>query len=297
MSQEALPTVSIVMAAYNAGAYIEQAIASIIAQTYSNFEILVINDGSTDNTDTVVEKFHSDSRVKYIRQANAGQTAAKNKGIKESQGTFIAFCDADDFWHPEKLAKQLLKFDDERVGVVYSDIQSVNSSGEHIKTNEVLTGKEGNLLNDLLFYNFIPFGTAIIRSSCLAQNGGFNEQYRMGIDWDLWLRISVNWHFAFVPEKLYFYREWEGQMSRNYNGRYVGAQTILKNFYSTNSDKIRRSLYRQAVSDIYANYAYHISLYEGYNSKLFTMSGKALLWGFDRKATILRVARALLRRF
>lgn len=297
MSQEALPTVSIVMAAYNAGAYIEQAIASIIAQTYSNFEILIVNDGSTDNTDAVVEKFHSDRRVRYIRQANAGQTAAKNKGIKESQGTFIAFCDADDFWHPEKLAKQLLKFDDERVGVVYSDIQSVNSSGEHIKTNEVLAGKAGDLLNELLFYNFIPFGTAIIRSSCLAQNGGFNEQYRMGIDWDLWLRISVNWHFAFVPEKLYFYREWEGQMSRNYNGRYVGAQTILKNFYLANSDKVRRSLYRQAVSDIYANYAYHISLYEGYNSKLFTMSGKALLWGFDRKATILRVARALLRRF
>ena len=148
-----------------------------------------------------------------------------------------------------------------------------------------------------MFYNFIPFGTAIIRSSCLTQNQGFNEQYRMGIDWDLWLRISVNWQFAFVPEKLYFYREWEGQMSRNYNGRYIGPQTILKNFYSANSNSIRRSLYRQAVSDIYANYAYHISLYEGYNSKLLVMSGKALLWGFDRRATILRVTRALLRRF
>ena len=176
MSQEALPKVSIVMAAYNAEPYIAQAITSIIEQTYSNFEILIVNDGSTDNTDAVVENFLSDSRVKYIRQTNAGQTAAKNRGIKESSGDFIAFCDADDFWHPEKLAKQLLKFDNQSVGVVYSDIQSVNDIGTHIKTHETLAGKEGYLLNDLLFYNFIPFGTAIIRSSCLTQNQGFAFQ-------------------------------------------------------------------------------------------------------------------------
>lgn len=297
MSRESSAKVSIVMAAYNAGPYIEQAITSILAQTYSNFEIVIINDGSIDNTESEVEKFLPHDKIKYIHQKNSGQTAAKNKGIKESVGDFVAFCDADDFWHPKKLAKQLLKFDEKSIGVVYSDIQSVNGTGNHIKNHETLDGKEGNLLNELLFNNFIPFGTAIIRRSCLSQNQGFNEKYKMGIDWDLWLRISTNWNFAFIPEKLYFYREWEGQMSRNYNGRYTGAQTILKNFYSANSDKIHRSIYRKALSDIYANYSYHISLYEGYNTKLFIMSGKALLWGFDRKATIVRVARALLRRF
>jgi glycosyltransferase involved in cell wall biosynthesis len=292
------PLVSIIMASYNAEEFILQAVESILNQSYKHFELIIIDDGSTDNTSNIIEPFRNDSRIKYIFQKNAGQTIAKNRGISESSGNFIAFCDADDYWHPNKLDIQLAMFlENPKIGVVYSDIQAVDQQGLNIKVGQLLDGKSGNILNDLLFDNFIPFGSAMIRKQCLDEHGAFNEQYRMGIDWDLWLRISTSWEFGFTPQKLYFYREWAGQMSRNYKGRYNGAILILENFRKRFPILVPPKLFRQAKSDIYANYAYHVSLYEGYNAKLFTLSAKALLTGADKMSSIKRVGRALLRRF
>lgn len=297
-SEVKTPLVSIVMAAYNAADFIAEAIESVLNQTYKNIELIVVNDGSKDGTEQIVENYLASNNVKYFSQENAGQTVAKNNGIKNASGTIIGFCDADDYWHTEKLEKQLsILFSDEKIGIVYSDIQAINQYGEKIKLDETLNGKQGNLLADLLFDNFIPFGSAIFRIECIHEHGGFNESYRMGIDWDLWLRFSTSWKFGFSNEKLYFYREWEGQMSRNYNGRYTGALIILENFKNRYPSFIPKNTYRKAVSDIYANYAYHISLYEGYNRRLFKYSIKALATGFTRIETTKRVARALLRRF
>lgn len=292
------PLVSVVMAAYNAADFISEAIESVLNQTYQHVELIIINDGSKDNTDDVVEKYLDDERVNYVKQSNAGQTVAKNNGIKLAKGEIIGFCDADDYWHLEKLDKQLaILLADEGIGVVYSDIQAINENGQMIKIDEKLSGKTGAILKDLLFDNFIPFGSAMFRTECLREHGSFNESYKMGIDWDLWLRYSTSWKFGFSEEKLYFYREWAGQMSRNYNGRYTGALKILENFKNSYPSLVPEKDYRQAVSDIYANYAYHVSLYEGYNSRLVTYSIKALFKGFDRPSTIKRIARAALRRF
>lgn len=298
MNEVSSPYVSIIMAAYNAQSFIAEAIQSLLDQSYKDFEILIVDDGSTDNTRSVITPFLKDSRVKYFHQKNHGQTVAKNRGINESSGEIIAFCDADDYWHKEKLEKQLvLLVADAEVGVVYSDIQAIDETGAPLKSAQTLSGPEGFILSKLLFDNFIPFGSAIIRKNCINEHGGFNENYRMGIDWDLWLRVSTSWKFGFVPEKLYFYREWSGQMSRNYKGRYLGAITILQNFKKSHPDLLNRSLYRQALSDIYANYAYHSSLYEGYTLNLIRLCFKALATGYDRLDTMKRVARALLRRF
>lgn len=298
MTELRSPNVSIVMAAYNAQSFIAEAIQSLLEQSYKNFEILIVDDGSTDNTRAVITPFLLDARVKYIYQTNHGQTVAKNRGIKESSGEIIAFCDADDYWHELKLEKQLaVLMADAGVGVVYSDIQAISEDGTPLKSGQILSGPEGDILTKLLFDNFIPFGSAIIRKACILEHGSFNENYRMGIDWDLWLRIATSWKFGFVPEKLYFYREWSGQMSRNYKGRYTGAIVILQNFEKSHPKLLNSSLYRQALSDIYANYAYHSSLYEGYTLNLFKFCFKALAIGYDRPETLRRVARAILRRF
>lgn len=292
------PKVSVVMAAYNAADFIAEAINSILSQTYTNFELIIVNDGSTDNTDIALSSLISDKRIIYIAQKNAGQTIAKNNGIKAATGEVIGFCDADDYWHPEKLRIQMgILQSDPKIGVVYSDIQAINHKGEIIPPSQAFSGKEGNILTDLVFDNFIPFGSVILRKECLKEHGLFNESYRMGIDWDLWLRISTSWQFKYTTERLYFYRQWDGQMSRNYNGRYNGALTIIQNFYSSYPLLISHKTYRKAISDIYANYAYHISLYEGYNFHLIKCCAKALFLGFDRLQTIKRVIRAIFRRF
>lgn len=292
------PLVSVVMAAYNAENYIGAAVDSVLKQSYSNLELIVINDGSTDNTAQELEKYLSDARVSLTTQENSGQTKSKNRGIEKAAGTYVGFCDADDMWHPEKLEKQVEKIQsDSSVGVVYSDTFLIDEEGKPIDSTDSVPCYNGNVLQHLLYDNFIPFGTVLVRNSCLQEVGGFNERYRMGIDWDLWLRISTKWSVSCVPEKLYYYRRWGGQMSRNYDGRYEGALEIFKKFRNDNTALVSKSVYERAESDIYANYAYHVSLYEGYNFKLVYLSAKAIYKGALRKSTYSRIARAWLRRF
>src|SRR5690606_14244810 len=113
------PTVSVVVATYNMGQFISDCLESILAQTYGDFDVHVIDDGSMDDTERCVRKFLADPRVHYHKQANAGQTRAKNVGIRRSAGRFVAFCDADDMWKPRKLEAQMPLFDDRGVAVVY----------------------------------------------------------------------------------------------------------------------------------------------------------------------------------
>ena len=291
--------VSVVMAAYNAEDYIEKAILSVLSQTFEGIEVVIVNDGSSDGTLKKIEELcRCDSRVRIISQKNSGQTTAKNQGIINSLGEFVAFCDADDYYAVDKLEKQLSIFDaDASIGVVYSDTQSIDESGVLLEESGDKSFFEGDVLNDLLFDNFIPFGSAMVRRQCLEEHGAFNEEYRMGIDWDLWLRISTRWKFSYIDEKLYFYRQWAGQMSRNYDGRYTGARLILKNFYAKHKGLVGFHQYRRAQADIYAGHAYHISLYEGYVPRLFWVSIMAVVMGVDYPSSLRRVARALVRSF
>lgn len=292
------PLVSVVMAAYNAAQYIGPAIESVLSQTYENIELIVVDDGSTDQTLVEIENYKFDSRLRIINQNNSGQTVAKNRGIEASQGSYIAFCDADDLWHNEKLRIQLRKFsEDELIAVVYSDTFLIDELGKNLGSEDKVPFYEGYLLKKLIFDNFIPFGTVLVKRSCIKEFGGFNENYKMGIDWDLWLRISTKWKISFVKEKLYFYRQWQGQMSRNYHGRYQGALLILREFRRCYPNSVTGREYRDAISDIYANYAYHVSLYEGYSKTLIFFIGKSLIFSPFRLATHKRVLRALLRRF
>ena len=197
------PAVSIVITAYNYAQYLPLAIRSILNQTCNDYEVIIINDGSTDNTDEVVEEFLANQRVQYIKQKNFGQAAAKNRGIRNSTGEFIAFLDADDLWRKDKIEKQIVLVKNPHIGVVYSKMRIMNSEGE-IKDVQpgrgVFSPQSGKVTDALLVDNFLPFSSVIVRKECLNKIGAFNESYQMGIDWDLWLRISLAYEFAFVDD-------------------------------------------------------------------------------------------------
>src|SRR5690554_3627666 len=128
-----VPLVSVVIASYNMGQYISQAVDSILNQMWSNLEVIVVDDGSQDNTPVVMQGYESDKRVRYFRTDNQGQPKAKNYGLKQAGGDFIAFCDADDFWEPNKLEVQIPLFDNPKVGIVYSEISNIDESGNRYK--------------------------------------------------------------------------------------------------------------------------------------------------------------------
>ncbi|MBA6234364.1 MULTISPECIES: glycosyltransferase family 2 protein [unclassified Colwellia] len=247
------PLISIVIASYNMGQYLGTALDSLLKQTWENIEVIVIDDGSTDNSEEVMSAYTNNNKVSYIKTENRGQTKAKNRGVKEAKGDFIGFCDADDFWTDNKLELQMPFFSDDKVGVVYSEVSYIDEDGNPYDKAAPYERYTGKVTEQLLTKNFVPFGTSIIRKACVIQDGGFDEQFKMGIDWDLWLRYSLNWEFMYCPDKTYIYREWSGQMSNNYRGRYDFAFRILQNFVSNHGEHVSQKSINTAWADMYIN--------------------------------------------
>ena len=244
------PLVSVIIATYNMARYLGDAIASVLDQTYTNLELHVIDDGSTDGTPEVVRRFKDDPRLHYTWQPNAGQAVAKNRGITESRGEFIGFCDADDMWTPEKLTLQIPLFGkNDRLGLVYSRVVGLVEDGTTVPFAEIFERPSGSVLDTLFIYNFVPFGTAVVRRACLAELNGFDTSLRMGIDWELWLRIATRYQFQYLDEVTYIYRIWEGQMSRNWRGRYKHCFRIMDEFLRKHPDAVSP----RAVCDAYAH--------------------------------------------
>jgi glycosyltransferase involved in cell wall biosynthesis len=247
------PLVSVVVANYNMGAYVGSAIRSISDQTVRDIEIIVVDDGSTDDSWAVIrEAALSDSRIVPIRQANAGQASAKNAGIGVARGQYVAFCDADDLWKPTKLEEQLTPFEDPTVGVVYSDLCIIDEQGRQTNKTDMVP-VTGWVLQTLFFRNFVPFSTAIVRKRALDECGPFNEQYRMGIDWDLWLRIARKYQFVHVRTWTTEYRSWDGQMSKNWRGRYEWVIRIMTDFLKQFPGEIDAAGVRRAWAETYLN--------------------------------------------
>ena len=256
------PLVSVVIATYNMGQYLPEAIDSVLAQRWENLEVIVVDDGSTDDTPEQMKRFEGNGRVRYLPTENRGQPKAKNRGLKEANGDFIAFCDADDVWHPEKLNVQMPLFEDQNTGVVYSEVSYIDQNGKTVDKPQPYERYSGKVTNQLIIKNFVPFGTAVIRRECLERNGYFDENLPMGIDWDLWLRYSVDWSFQYTPEKTYVYRVWPGQMSSNYRGRYDNAFVILEKFIKDNPKKVPDYLISRAWADMYVSRGYTIACHE-----------------------------------
>jgi glycosyltransferase involved in cell wall biosynthesis len=224
------PLVSIVMAAYNSAPYMPEAINSVISQSYPYWELHIINDGSKDNTAEVVRPFLADPRIIYHEQENTGQARAKNRGLRAARGEFIAFLDADDKWSPDKLEKQLPVFKAHpEAGLVHTNVMLITESGEPLGSPQ-RSYPQGWISGDLLIDNRVNGMASIVRRECLEQVGIFDESLSMGIDYDLWLRISARYQILFLDEVTYFYRQWAGQMSHRYEERMDNAIRIMEKF-------------------------------------------------------------------
>ena len=251
MKQSDAPKVSVVIATYNMAQYLHEAVHSVLEQSFQDLEVHIIDDGSSDNTERVVAALLRDGRVSYHRQDNAGQTKAKNNGLKHCRGEFVGFCDADDVWLPHKIERQLeVLRADERIGAVYTKNQKIHHSGEIVQEEDGAGPYFSGWITEELFKrNFISFGTVLARRKCLEEFGGFNESYRMGIDWDLWLRMSTRYKIEFLDDVTYLYRVWLGQMSNNWRGRYDNAFRIMDSFLKENGTAVSAKVVKEAYAD------------------------------------------------
>jgi len=253
--------VSVVITCYNYAHFLPYSMDAALSQTYEDLEVIVIDDGSTDNTEDVMKPYLADKRVKYIKQKNAGQAVAKNVGIDNSTGKYVAFLDADDIWENDKIKSQMKLFEDPEVGVVYCIscyIDENNNPIDHTRTSKYLRYQKGWVSHGLFLDNFVPFSSAIVRKECFDRLGGFDESYRMGIDWDLWLRLSVHYKFDYVDSPYLKYRKGHsGQMSKKYEVRKEDSTRIMFTFMQNNPDLLPKSLVTEARTYTYCNRGYH----------------------------------------
>jgi teichuronic acid biosynthesis glycosyltransferase TuaG len=246
------PLVSVIMPAFNAGKYIAESINSVISQTFYNWELIIINDGSIDNTRNIADQFTlNDSRIILINQQNKRLGAARNAGIAAAKGHWIAFLDADDIWVNDKLEKQLLiaKIQPD-AGVIFTDgFTFYNDDKETASPYGIKTGLiSGEAIYKLEYQgNYIPVLSVMVKKTHLDEIGLQDENpYIYGCeDWDYWLKLAINGtSFYGMKDKLFYYRRHSSNMSNDNNLMNLAKATVfIKNLKkelltSTEIDKV-----------------------------------------------------------
>jgi glycosyltransferase involved in cell wall biosynthesis len=201
------PRVSVIIPNYNYAHYLPQTLESVLAQSYPDVEIIVVDDGSSDDSRKVLEQF--EGRVRLIEQQNRGVAAARNNGARQSSGQLIAFLDADDIWLPLKLERQVELFlSQPELGLVHCGVEEIDAEGNHLSFRS--DGLEGWVAKELLLLEravILGGGSGlVVPRATFDALGGFNERLSTSADWDFFYRIAARQRVGFVPEPLLQYR-------------------------------------------------------------------------------------------
>lgn len=211
------PLVSIIIPIYNGEKFIEETINSVLLQTYTNFELLIVDDGSTDGTRERIEKIKStDHRVNYFYQENNGVSMARNFGLTVSEGTLLAFLDADDVWMPENLAKKVDRILRSNTGLVHSDGQVIDV--DSCAMGERMSGREGFLLDQMLEWTGtqVPGPSSIlVWREVIDKVGCFDENLSTSADFDFFVRVASHYSIGRVAEVTWKYRLHGNNMHKN----------------------------------------------------------------------------------
>jgi glycosyltransferase involved in cell wall biosynthesis len=225
--------VSVITPAYNAQAFIGETIASVINQSYPHWEMVIIDDGSTDGTGDVIQTYLGDTRIKYVYQKNQERAVARNNGIRLAAGKYIAFLDADDMWLPDKLKIQVEYLETHpEIGLCFTHYLLMDKSGSPLGMPATHFKQGRDQFCNLLEVNFIPNSTVIVPRAVFEQVGWFDETLPAfgSEDWDMWLRI-VRFHpIHFIDQPLMLYRLHSSNTALNTS--YISAQAVLKKIFS-----------------------------------------------------------------
>lgn len=231
--------VSVILPTYNRGETVKKAIESVLGQTFTDFELLVIDDGSADCTEQVVCAI-GDTRIRYIKLSdNQGVSAARNRGIELADSEWIAFEDSDDLWHSDKLEKQLewaQRYPE--ADMIYCSYSIEDRGKIYVCPNEEWPGKlSGDIFADMLWRNSIGAPTLMVKKSAIAVCGGFDTAYRALEDWEFALRLSKNRQVAYIPQILVNAGRTEGGVSSNMAYGMDARCRMFAQYYSDMKDK------------------------------------------------------------
>ena len=251
-----MPIISIVIPAYNAEKNILETLSSVQNQTFSDWEAIVSDDGSTDRTIEIV-KGMNDPRIQVFAYPNAGVAVARNRGLIKATGDYIAFLDADDLWTPDKLELQLKALQDHpEAGVAYSwnYYQYENPADSYADTSQRF---EGNVYADLLIKNFLQNGSnPLVRKEAVASVGLFDPTIKSCEDWDYYIRLARNWPFVLVPKVQVIYRQSADSVSSNIEVMEDYLLRLIHRTFESVPPELKR-LKKQSISWVYKYVAHH----------------------------------------
>lgn len=246
------PTISVIIPAYNVEKTIKRTIDSVLKQTFSDWEIIIINDGSTDSTVEIISQISS-TKLSFISCSNTGLPAAtRNRGLELANGEYIAFLDADDLWSPDKLELQLkAMLANPQAGLAYSWTDLIDEKDQFIDRGNYISGN-GNVYNLLLLVNFIENGSnPLIRRQALDKVGYFDESVIKGTeDWDLWLRLAKDYEFVCVNSPQVLYRISSNSLSSNLARQEEGCLKVINNGFDR-FPELPSILHNKSLANLY----------------------------------------------
>ena len=242
MINNCTPSVSVIIPTYNRSQILKRAVISVLNQSYQDFEVVVVDDASTDETTEVVRKFE-DKRIKYIRhKQNRGAPAARNTGLQVSNSEYIAFLDDDDEWLPEKLEIQITAFKaaQPNVGVIYTAFWRVQNGKKKLFPPSKIKHKQGDVYKQLLNGNFIGLPTVIAKKQCFEKVGLFDECFPRLQDWDFLIRCAQQYQFMYIDKPLLTSYHTNKSISSDHTA-FLAALELITGKYSDEFGKYKKS--------------------------------------------------------
>lgn len=245
--------ISVVIPAFNAQSTIRETLESVFSQTYpsSELEVIVIDDGSSDGTNEILEQYGD--KIVHIKQSNKGVAAARNNAANIASGRWLAFVDADDLWHPEKLTTQMRQMGNHLWSHTDSYYFGFNQSG-NTKRSDYTVQYDGNVFDKLVLDNFITTSTVVVDKKSFLDLGGFDESLPALEDWKLWLDISVKSSLHYCSEPMTRYRVTPGSTSRKARNVLPLHLTLINRVFSENN--LSSNLKKKAKSQSYTICSY-----------------------------------------
>ena len=272
--------VSVIVPVYNREEYVGATIESILSQTYPSIEIVLVNDGSKDNSLNILRDYESKypEKIVVIDQVNQGQVASRNNAIRKAKGEFIAFLDSDDLWKPEKLELQIPLFS-ENVGLVYSAIDNIDETGNIVNTEICDDSITGFILPQLLVRNRMTGGTVVLTRKSLDEVGLFDEKFNAAENWDLWIRVCKKYEARLVNKPLVQYRVHPGNMSKDRLLMLQAKEDIVNKHCSTEPESSEMEKYfNYAKADLaYWKGVYFFNKHQYATARQFFMAAHRLM--------------------
>ncbi len=284
--------VSVIVPVYNRGNLVSETIDSILSQTYKNFEIILINDGSSDDSLSILAAYERrfPEKIRVIDQKNQGQIIARNNGIKVARGQYIAFLDSDDLWKKDKLERQLPLFQ-QGVGLVYTGTEIINEKGETVRLEPADEALVGDIYGQLLVKNRMTGGTVVVTAEALEKVGVFSQDFKAAENWDLWLRICKEYSADVVADPLIEYRVHSNNMSSDGQLMLDAKMKIIEKHCDLKSSDPLISRFSKLA---YADYFYRVGL-DHFANERYLKASKAFIKTMQHSFTYMDARERLLR--